>query len=202
MNVLVLGAAGQLGRAVTLELSRAGHQVRAFVRREPDPPFPGQMDVNIGDAADPAAVRDAASAQDAVVNTIGAGTLRRSHVESTTTGSVIGALDGFRGRYVAVSAGLVGANFFLFDHVIRPLFLRNIDREKRALEQLVRSSQIDWTIVRPARLTNNAPRGYLESETERPGDRLSVSRQDVAAFIAHVVGRPEYGGKIVFVGSR
>lgn len=156
----------------------------------------------IADATDEATVRAAAAAQNAVVNAIGAGTLKRNKIESVTTGSVVAALSGFTGRYVAVSAGLAGANFFLFDHVIRPLILGNVYREKRMLERIVSGSPLDWTIVRPARLTNDMPRGYLEPDAARPGNRLSVSRLDVAAFITRSVDRPEYRGKTVFVGSR
>jgi uncharacterized protein YbjT (DUF2867 family) len=202
VNVLVLGAAGELGRAAALQLSHTGHRVRGFVRRESDLQIQGAADVVVGDATDKAAVRAAASAQTAVVNAIGAGTLRRNTIESVTTGSVVAALNGFSGRYVAVSAGLVGVNFLLFDRVIRPLILGNIYREKRILERIVKSSALNWTIVRPARLTNDTPRGYLESETARPGNRLSVSRQDVAAFITHLINHVEYSRKTVFVGSR
>lgn len=69
MKVLVFGAAGSIGRAITGELLSRGHTVTAATRSGTgqDPGVP----LVAGDAADPATVARLAQGQDAVVAAIG-----------------------------------------------------------------------------------------------------------------------------------
>src|SRR5215813_13825816 len=103
MNVLVLGANGQLGRAVFSRLAADGQRVRAFMRRPASVVAPPAIEVFQGDAMQEAAVREAAVGQEAVVDAIGSGTLRYNTIESDTTRVVLGALRGFQGWYLAMS---------------------------------------------------------------------------------------------------
>ena len=50
MKMVVLGAAGGLGRNVVEAAARAGHEVRAFVRQVRDDPLPATVQVSQGDA--------------------------------------------------------------------------------------------------------------------------------------------------------
>ena len=50
MRVVVLGAAGQLGREVVRALVACGHTVRAALRRPPDPALPSSVEIRIADA--------------------------------------------------------------------------------------------------------------------------------------------------------
>jgi uncharacterized protein YbjT (DUF2867 family) len=224
MQILVLGASGQLGQAAVARLVGHGHQVRAFMRRPPAAsPAPG-VDVCLGDALDRGAVAGAAAAQDAVVNAIGSGTLRANTVESDTTAVVVEVLQrtGPR-RYIGMSAGLVAPVGFVFDHVIRPLVFGNLYREHLAVERLVCNSDLDWTIVRPPRLTNGPCHGYVAATDvrlqraaalsapqaarrwpRRPDDvrlqgAFGMSRADVAAFIADELVQNKYVHRAVFL---
>ena len=71
---------------------------------------------------------------------------------------------------------------------------------KRDADAAVRESDLDWTILRPGRLTDDAPTGSvsLGAEVER-GD---VTRADVAAVVAAVLDRPDtVGGQWNLVGG-
>src|SRR4051812_39652960 len=50
MRIVVLGAGGGLGRNVVDAAARTPHEVRAFVRRPRDDPFPAAVQVIEGDA--------------------------------------------------------------------------------------------------------------------------------------------------------
>jgi kynurenine 3-monooxygenase len=99
-----------------------------------------------------------------VVNVIGGGTLRRNDVASSTSAIVVAAAQevGVK-RYIAMSAGLVALDWPLFEYVLRPLIFRHILAEHRRVEEIVRASALDWTIVRPSALTNRPPTGYVAS---------------------------------------
>jgi putative NADH-flavin reductase len=58
------------------------------------------------------------------------------------------------------------------------------------MEQIVTASDLDWTIVRPPRLTNGAPTGrYKVADNRFPPGKRTVSRADVAHFLLDELDR-------------
>jgi uncharacterized protein YbjT (DUF2867 family) len=203
VNVLVIGANGQLGRAVAAKLAGDGHRVRAFMRHPEVSIIRPNIEAFHGDANDETLVVAASEGQNAVVNAIGSGTIRRNTIESDTTRVVLRALARTPlKRYIAISAGMLAPISFVFDNIIRPLFLGNLYREHRLVEDLVRASDLDWTIVRPPRLSNRPPRGYFEATAERPRGSVILSRADVADFISKTLANDAYRHQAVFLTSR
>lgn len=203
MNVLVLGANGQLGRAIVAKLASEGHRVRAFMRRTDVEVNWPNVELFRGDATDEISIVEASKGQDAVVNAIGSGTIRRNTIESDTTRVTLRALARTPiKKYIAMSAGMVVPVSFAFDNIVRPLFLGNLYREHRLVEDLVRASDLDWTIVRPPRLSNRPSRGYLESTVKRPKGRITLSRIDVADFISKALATDAFQHQAVFLTSR
>lgn len=202
MRVVVLGAAGQLGREAVRILSAHGHAVRAAVRRSPTPAFAGTVEICLADARNKTDLLSAMRGSDAVLNVIGGGTLRKNDVESTTTTvAVTAATESGVHRYVAMSAGMVALDGVLFKYVLRPLIFRHILAEHRRVEEIVRKSGLAWTIVRPTALTNRPPTGYVAS-LELQSRTFVTSRADVAAFVADELENRAYIQKAVFVASR
>src|SRR5215469_5060530 len=202
MWVVVLGAAGQLGREVVRDLLARGHAVRAAVRRRPEPPLPAPVEIRIADARNKSEICAAIEGIDAVVNVIGGGTLRRNVVASSTAAVAVPATQdvGVR-RYIAMSAGMVALDWPLFKYVLRPLIFHHILAEHRRVEEIVRASGLDWTIVRPSALTNQPARGY-EASLELLPRAFMTTRADVAAFIGDELDRNNYVRKAVFIASR
>jgi len=201
VRVVVLGAAGQLGREVVRALAGHGYSVRAVVRRPPDPAFDSPIEVRIADARDKTQVCAAISGADVVVNTIGGGTLRKNDVESSTTAIVVAAAQeiGVK-RYIAMSAAMVALDWKFFKYVLRPLLFRNILAEHLRVEEIVKATGLKWTIVRPPRLTNSPAKGYLAS-LQLLRSSFSAARADVAAFIADEIEKNSYVREPVFVAS-
>src|SRR5215469_9306922 len=202
MRVVVLGAAGQLGREVVRILSARGHVICAAVRRPPVPAFEPSVEIRLVDARNKAELLATISGFDAVVNVIGGGTLRKNDIASTTTRVAVAAAEevGVH-RYVAMSAGMVALDWALFNYVLRPLIFRHIVAEHRRVEEIVKASTLAWTIVRPSRLTNQPPKGYDASLQLNPKAFLTT-RADVADFIADEIDRSTYLRQAVFVTSR
>ena len=202
MRVVVLGGAGQLGREVVHALAKEDHNVCAAVRRQPDPAFDTSVEIRLADARNQAEIRSAISGFDAVVNVIGGGTLRRNDVASTTTAIAVAAAEevGIQ-RYIAMSAGMVALDRWFFNYVLRPLIFRHILAEHRCVEEIVRASSLDWTIVRPSALTNRPPTGYVAS-LKLDDTAYTTARADVGAFIADELQNNNYVRQAVFVTSR
>src|ERR1700746_758929 len=91
MRVVILGAAGQLGRETVRTLSARGHAVCAAVRRPPVPAFGGSVGVRLAGALSKADLRAAIGGVDALVNLIGGGTLRKNDAASATSAVAVAA---------------------------------------------------------------------------------------------------------------
>ena len=202
MRVVVLGAAGRLGCEVVDALLARGHTVRAAVRRRPEPALSAQIDIRIADARNKSEISVAIRGFDAVVNVIGGGTLRPNEVASSTSAVAVPAAEdaGVR-RYIAISAGMVALDWPLFKYVLRPLIFRHILAEHRRVEEIVRASALDWTIVRPSALTNQPAKGY-EASLELLPRTFMTTRADVAEFIGDELDRNKYVRRAVFIASR
>ena len=69
----------------------------------------------------------------------------------------------------------------IFRNVLFPLLMKEEYEDKEVQEQLIRQSTLDWTIVRPARLTNGPRIGNYRMKTSLEFSlQSSISRADVA----------------------
>jgi len=59
-----------------------------------------------------------------------------------------------------------GHGGFIYDHLIFPLFTKNRYADKERQEQMIRQSNADWTIVRPAPFSEAKPRRDFQVVTE------------------------------------
>jgi hypothetical protein len=67
-------------------------------------------------------------------------------------------------------------------------------------ERVVRESGLDWTIVKPPRLTLGRPSGALQaSPGVRVGLLASVSRADLSGLIVNEIQQPRFSRQVVFV---
>lgn len=98
MRILVTGANGYIGQAVSVRLQGAGHEVRGFVRSEPGAAGLRARGIvpELGDLADIERLSDAASKVDAIVDTASA-----DHADAT--GAFLKALEGTGKTYVRTS---------------------------------------------------------------------------------------------------
>lgn len=190
MNILIFGATGPLGRHLTSHALSTGHQVTAFVRTPGRlAPHPGLREVT-GDVLDRDAVAAAVPGHDAVISALGQASPSAqgqdlypgaSHIIDAMRAACVTRLIWISSHGVGDSRGRSG---FLFERIFVPLRLRAEFADKERQEALVLASDLDWTIVRPARLTNGPATGRLRAAPRlKISIRNSVSRADVAAFV-------------------
>ena len=81
-----------------------------------------------------------------------------------------------------------GHGGFLYDALAFPLLLKRVYDDKDAQERIIRSSGLDWTIVRPGLLTNSPATGQYRVLTASKDWRFGIiSRADVADFIVRQI---------------
>jgi putative NADH-flavin reductase len=190
MRITVLGATGGLGRCVVEQALAAGYQVTACARR------PGALDLSnpgltfvAADVLNLEQVRAAVEGSDAVISTFGVKPgVSPGHLYSDGTRTLLAAMATARvRRLICVSTWLVLDSRRRAGPLIRvfvPLLQPDLYRDRERQEALVRASALDWTIVRPSRLTEGRRTGRYRSGTNlRLRATSHVSRADVAEFL-------------------
>jgi putative NADH-flavin reductase len=169
MRLTIFGATGGTGVQVARRALDAGHEVTAVVRDPAGLPSEvrGCADVVQADVMDPAAIEEAVKGRDAVITAIGTRDGRRpTSVCADSARSITAAMRAAgTERFLLVSASGLHAgpgDDPLTRFVVKPLvlgrLLKHAFADMRAAEDLTRASGLDWTIVRPPRLTDGPAR--------------------------------------------
>jgi uncharacterized protein YbjT (DUF2867 family) len=197
MKILVLGGTGGTGRHVVTQALDAGHEVTVFAR-DPAKVAGGRAGLRVvqGDVADVAALTAAARGQDAIISALGRGLSFKSEgLMARSVPNILAAMQatGVR-RLVFTSAWGVGDAFkdlALVPWLFFRTLLRDVYADKRVADTMIRKSNVDWTIVLPARLHDGPLTGrYKAGERLRMAGLQSISRADTAHFILACLGNP------------
>jgi uncharacterized protein YbjT (DUF2867 family) len=192
VKIAVFGATGATGRLLVARALESGHEVVALARHpERLADFGGQALVVIpGALSDGAAVGGAIDGAEAVISVLGPG--RR--VEGTTLSdgvrTILGSMErrGVR-RLVMLSTASVrdpqddpDAIYWALVTLVKLLF-RGAHDEIVRMGSIVRSSTLDWTIVRVG-LLDNRPLGRVRVGYYGKGEvGLTISRASLADFL-------------------
>lgn len=198
MELTILGASGGVGTCLTHQALAAGHAVTAVVR---DParlvagPHP-KLTVVTADIMDPVSVLPAVTGADAILTAAGPRGTGPTTVIRDSVRAIVAAMDkaGVR-RLLMVSGTIVsddGDGIWLrslLKPVARRTFLRNVCADMRAGEAEAMASGLDWTIVRPPRLTGKPATGhYRIASGANPPHATTISRADLAACMLDLIG--------------
>lgn len=189
-SIAIVGGHGNVARHLHPMLVAAGHTPVALVRRDDyRAELEGMgaqvrlLDVEQDDAA---AFARAFEGCQAVVFAAGGGP--DGNIERKRTVDLEGALKTIEGAQLAgisrvVQISAIGVDEPLGDDV-EPVWRAYVEA-KRDADTALRSSGLDWTIIRPGRLTDEPPTGRVELAPQT--SRGDVPRADVAAVVAAVL---------------
>jgi len=219
MRLVIVAATGGIGRQLLRQAVDAGHEVTAVVRTPSKITEPVRV---IGvDLARPEAAPlfEAVKGADAILSGLGARTSADTGVAERGTAALVAAAHeaGVR-RLVVVSAAPIGTvaspgrphpprhdpgDGFFMRYLGEP-FARTMFRAHYAdlarMEDVVRGSDLDWTISRPPKLTDKPLTGEYRTALDRNlRGGVSISRADVAHHMLALLGRPDTVGHTVGV---
>lgn len=202
-TVTVIGGSRGTGALVATRAQSLGRGVRIVSRSG----GPGPQHV-AADATDIDAVRSAIRGSDAVVVVVGAPGRDRSGVRAAVTAATVRAMnaEGVRRLVVQSSFGIADSADllpFVTKRIIVPLFLRRAFDDHEAQEELVRASRLDWTIVRPAYLTDKPATGRPIDIASGQEGAMSpkVSRHDVARRIVELLDDSQSVHRTITLGT-
>jgi putative NADH-flavin reductase len=211
MKLTIFAATGGIGRHLLDQALAAGHDITVVVRRPNQ--ISGGVRVVASDLAtpDPAVIQSAVKGADAVLSGLGPRPLSEVGIVSRGTRAIVQAMLATNvRRLVVVSAAPIGTvpsparptppkqdpgEGFFMRNLLSPLIkvaLRKPYADLALMEDLVRESDLDWTIVRPPRLTDKPRTGtYRTALGQNLRRGLTISRADVADFMLRTIAKPE-----------
>jgi uncharacterized protein YbjT (DUF2867 family) len=221
MQLTIFAATGGIGRLLLEQAVDAGHRVTAVVRNPKalSRPVPA-VTADLSDP-DPAALVRAVAGADAVLSGLGPRSARDAGITAPGTRAIVDAMQasGVR-RIVAVSAAPVGTvptprrpnppkhdpgDGILMRYVMGPLVkvaLRAHYQDLALMEEILRDSGLDWTAVRPPRLTDKPVTGtYRVAYGQNLRGGVLVSRADVAHLMLRALDQPDTVKQVVALAN-
>jgi putative NADH-flavin reductase len=225
MKLTIFAATGGIGRQILEQAVDAGHDVTAVVRNPQKLPadLSRQVRVVTADLAapDPAMLESAVDGADAVLSGLGATSNSEAGIATQGTRAIVAAMKaaGTR-RIIVVSAGPIGTvpspgrpnpprhdpgDGFLMRHLGAPLTkaaFRKHYADLAQMEGVLSGSDLDWTAVRPPRLTDRPLTGtYRTARGQNLRSGIFISRADVAHFMLRALDQPETIRQTIGVAS-
>jgi uncharacterized protein YbjT (DUF2867 family) len=198
-KVLVIGASRGIGLETVRAALRSGHSVRALARSVASMPIQNaDLDKVSGNALDSDTIRNALRDIDVVIQTLGVDfspmlVFEGTRLFSESTRILVDAMKAAGVKRLITVTGLGagdsrGHGGLLYDVVVFPLLLKRVYDDKDVQEWIIKSSGLDWTIVRPGLLTNRPATGRYRVLTAPEDWRFGmISRDDVADFLVRQV---------------
>jgi putative NADH-flavin reductase len=199
-KICIFGASGATGKVLTQMAMERGFDVVAFVRslaaKEQLPP--GVTSI-VGDLYSRNDVEQALAGCEAVICALGPRPNSADIFCADATQNIIEAMkaQGVR-RLLCITGAMIGDYPYLswFMRWMKNYYQKQqpaLARDRSEQEQRVEASELEWTLVKPPRLTNGRGRGRVQSgENLQVGALSSISRVDVSRFILDQVESTEY----------
>jgi uncharacterized protein YbjT (DUF2867 family) len=212
MRIVIFGANGQTGRLLTRRALDAGHAAVAVTRNPDGFPFADpRLTVVRADVRDASSLAAAVDGADVVLSTLGVPfSFKPIDTYSVGMRNVVAAMQKTAvQRLVVVSS--TGAYHYpgrrdtplslrLFEPVITRTIGKTTYDDQRRMEDIVRASGLDWTIVRPSGLFDlPEPTNYVAGEVDPVGG--FTARIDLADYMIKLAADPSTARKTVVVST-
>jgi len=212
LRVVVFGGTGRTGRQIAEQAVQPGHTVVCVGRTATSETVPSECEAFAADVLDPEAVQRALQHADIAVialsiprrttspfsAVIGSKTLHSMSMRCILDACVhenVGQIVKLSAQGVGDSAPRAGLGFRL---LVRCSNLRHAFWDHAVADQLLSTSALRWTIVRPPILTDEPSRGpVVAGEQLKTTTRTSMPRTDVAAFVVQCFDDDEWSNRCV-----
>ena len=198
----VFGTSGRTGKLFTELVLKEGYKVRALVRQPVRLSLQHpNLEIMQGDTSDPIKVEETIKTTEAVIDLIGPGKGSSSDLQRTATRHILQAMHQNHVKRLIV---LASVPFGVLDSNDKPSLMNKLMllmakglmagmvEDARGHIDLIKQSNLNWTVVRAPRLNDQASQGkyrvgYLDASTGK-----DISRVDVAAFMLESLKNDTY----------
>ncbi|WAL39398.1 SDR family oxidoreductase [Brevibacterium sp. BRM-1] len=183
-NILVLGASGQIARLAIPMLAERGERLTLFARSASRVSAPVGATVIEGDVLDRAVLAQALQGQDAVYANLGGNVDEQAAILVEAMGAA-----GVSRLVFVLSLGIYHELPQPFEAWNEQMIGSALPAYRRAADT-IEASDLDYTLVRPAWLTDADEIDYELTQRGEQFAGTEVSRASVAAFITEVLAEP------------
>jgi putative NADH-flavin reductase len=191
MRLAIFAGTGNTGRHLIEDALRNGHEVTTLVQKLGRLRAHPHLYAVAGDVREERAVREVVTGTHAVLSALGERALTTT-VCADGIRTILSAMNtlGVR-RLLAVSAhGVADSRHSNLYAWLRWKLMKEAMQDKERMEVLIRASNTDWTIVRPARTITGPRTGDYRSGTAlRLESMAKISFADLARFMLSLVSR-------------
>lgn len=203
MKLVIIGATRGTGQQVMRQALEAGHTVTAIVRRPEDINLRHEkLNIVRGDVMQPESLRNAFAGQDAVISSLGIDKNEPTTLFSAGIANVLQAMQAENvRRLMVISANGLEPGPLWQRLIAKPLlwyFLKHSYADLVRMENIIKQSDRDWTIMRPPRLTDGDYTGQIQWAINKHLTKgWYISRADLAAYmLGHLTDSSTYCGWI------
>jgi putative NADH-flavin reductase len=211
MKITILGSTGFVGKVLIKKAVAAGYQVKTLARNPEKLEDIGvKIEIIQGSVFDPSAVESTIEGAETVLSTIGPPQRNPGNPElyEKAMKDIVRIMDkhGIK-RYIHIggAAHIGGENeVWSFGRKVLRLFLNLFAKPiliaKHLEWEVLKSSDLDWTLIRPPRITNEAASGNIFVD-EKNLRNLKVSVEDLTDFILKQISSKEWIRKAPLISS-
>lgn len=211
MHVLIFGGTGGIGQYAVRHALQNGHQVTAYVRRPEKMQTSGAgLTVIQGELTEEEKIAEAVSGKDAVIWCVGIPMKRRYPGMASLEGHKI-LIREMREQGVkrlidwgtpSISSERDQKSFLTAaPGILAGIAFPQAKREMVAIGELVRTSGLDWTLVRFLAPSDTPYTGCVKVGFGGEKMKFRVSREDIGAFLAEQLDSSRFIGQMPILGS-
>jgi uncharacterized protein YbjT (DUF2867 family) len=204
-NIVILGAAGRTGALLVEAALKAGYKVTAFIRQGENVAAKDNLVVIEGDARKAEDLEFAFGGQDAVISTLGSNKLNDDLITESTNALIKAAHANKVKRVVMMSSFLASGQVKMnpISWLVAKL-MNTIIGDKQSGEELLKSSDLDWTIVYFTRLGDGPATGMtsIVSKDEKVSIKNGIDRADVADFLVSEITDKDHIKDSILITTR
>jgi len=210
MRISVFGANGGTGRVLVRQAVDAGHEVVAVTRRPDEFPFTHpRLIIAKADVHGSQAVYRAVEGSEAVLSSLGVPfTSKPIMVYSEGVSAIIAAMSRLGVKRIAVVSSTTvephhhAEGGFILNRIMQPMVSATIGKttyaDMRAMEDILRRSDLDWTVVRSAGLFEAGHVSFYQV-SDGQLDGVFTSREDLADCLLAQVSDSRFVRKTIEV---
>lgn len=195
-NLVILGAAGRTGALLVNEALKAGFKVTGFVRQGEKLEARDNLVVIEGDARKSEDLEFALGGQDVVISTLGSMKLKDDLITESTN-ALIKAMHANKVKRVIMMSSFLASGQLKMNPIswLVSKSMSAVVGDKQSGEELLKSSDLDWTIMYATRLGDGPRTGMVRvvPKEEKVTTANGIDRADVAEFL---VGEAKNGEHI------
>lgn len=200
MKLAIFGATGKTGAPLVEQALAAGHTVVALARDLSKLALKNErLTVVQADIASPPQVAQAVLGADAVLSVLGPASNAPDFQISRGMANIVAAMQQTGVRRLVVSTGAAVGDpndapklFHRVMNVLVQTTAKNVYLDMKQTADIVRASDLDWTIVRVPMLTGGAKTGSVRVGYVGKGPGARLTRADLAAFMLGQVDDKTY----------